>query len=112
MLGFWIQRLTGVGLLAYLFLHVHTINLLQDRGRFNEALAQFRAPIFKLAEVALLGCVLLHALNGIRLTMVDMGVGMTKQRQMFWYLAVGVGALLFVAGAVPMLMPKHPPRAM
>lgn len=112
MLGFWIQRLTGVGLLAYLFLHVHTINLLQDKGKFDEALAQFRAPVFKLAEVALLGCVLLHALNGIRLTLVDAGIGLTKQRQMFWWMAVGVGAVLFIAGAIPMLAHLAAPRAM
>ena len=112
MLGFWIQRLTGVGLLAYLFLHVHTINLLRERESFDEALRQFRAPLFKLAEVALLGCVILHSLNGIRLTMVDAGVGLPKQRQMFWWIAIGVGAVLFIAGAIPMLMHLRPTRAM
>jgi succinate dehydrogenase / fumarate reductase cytochrome b subunit len=112
MLGFWIQRLTGVGLLAYLFLHVHTINLLREQKSFDEALSQFRAPVFKLAEVALLGCVILHALNGIRLTMVDMGVGLSRQRQIFWWMAIGVGAVLFIAGAIPMLMHLTAPRAM
>lgn len=104
MLGFWAQRLTGLGLLAYLFLHVRTINLLRDPARFDEALAQFRAPAFKLAEIGLLAAVILHALNGVRLTCVDMGVGLSRQRQMWWYLAVGVGALVFLAGAVPMFL--------
>jgi hypothetical protein len=36
--------------------------------------------------------------------MVDLGVGLTKQRQMFWYFAIAVGALLFLAGAIPMTM--------
>ena len=48
--------------------------------------------------------VILHALNGIRLTMVDLGVGLTRQRQVFWYFAIGVGAVLFLAGAIPMFI--------
>ena len=48
--------------------------------------------------------VILHALNGIRLTMVDLGVGLSRQRQVFWYFAIGVGAVLFLAGAIPMFI--------
>ena len=105
MVAFVIQRVTGVALLAYLFLHVLTINKLRNPAEFDAAIAQFRSPLFKLAEVGLLGVVILHALNGVRLTLIDMGVGVTatRQRQMFWYLTVGVGAAVFIAGAVPIL---------
>ena len=66
----------------------------------------FDSPLFKLGEIGLLGAVILHALNGVRLTLIDMGVGAsaTRQRQMFWYLAVGVGAILFIAGAIPIFI--------
>ena len=102
--AFWVQRLTGVALVAYLIVHVHTIRDLQDPDRFDAAMATFGHPLFKLGEIALLATVILHALNGIRLTLVDMGVGLSKQRQMWWYFAVGVGAVLFVAGAIPMFV--------
>jgi succinate dehydrogenase / fumarate reductase cytochrome b subunit len=102
--AFWIQRLTGVALVGYLILHVHTIHDLQDPKRFSVALELFGKPLFKLGEIALLATVILHALNGIRLTMVDMGVALTKQRQVFWYFAIGIGAVLFLAGAVPMFV--------
>jgi hypothetical protein len=36
--------------------------------------------------------------------MVDMGVELTRQRQWFWYFAIGVGAVLFLAGAIPMFI--------
>ena len=106
MIAFVIQRVTGVALLFYLFLHVHTIHLLRTPDRFDVALQQFRSPVFKLLEIGLLGTVILHALNGVRLTLIDMGVGVnaTRQRQMFWYFAVGVGVVIFVAGAVPILV--------
>jgi succinate dehydrogenase / fumarate reductase cytochrome b subunit len=104
MLGYLIQRVTGIGLLVYLFLHVHTIHELRDPASFDRAMAQFRQPVFKLGEIALLGAVILHALNGIRLTLVDLGIGLNKQRQMFWYFAIGVGCIVFLAGAVPIFL--------
>jgi succinate dehydrogenase / fumarate reductase, cytochrome b subunit len=102
--AFWVQRLTGLALVAYLILHIHTIRDLQNPKTFDAALKTFSKPIFKLGEIGLLATVILHALNGIRLTMVDLGVGLSKQRQMFWYFAVGVGAVLFLAGAIPMFI--------
>ena len=104
MLGFWLQRLTGLGLLFYLALHVHTIHQLNDPKEFQAALDQFSTPLFKLAEIGLLATVILHALNGIRITLVDAGYGISRQRQMFWYFAIGVGAVIFIAGALPILI--------
>ena len=103
-LAFWIQRLTGIALLAYLVVHVHTIRDLKNPETFDDALRTFGSPLFKLGEIALLATVILHALNGVRLTLVDMGVGLSRQRQMFWYFAIGFGLVLFLAGAVPMFI--------
>jgi succinate dehydrogenase / fumarate reductase cytochrome b subunit len=102
--AFWIQRLTGLALVFYLILHIHTIRDLRNPRTFDEALHTFSKPLFKLGEIGLLATVILHALNGIRLTMVDLGVGLSKQRQMFWYFAIGVGLVLFMAGAIPMFI--------
>lgn len=104
MLGFWIQRFTGVALLVYLFLHVQTIHTLNNPQDFQTALDTFGRPLFKLGEIGLLLGVILHALNGIRITLVDAGYGISKQRQMFWYFAMGVGAVLFIAGALPIVI--------
>jgi succinate dehydrogenase / fumarate reductase cytochrome b subunit len=103
-LAFWIQRLTGLGLVFYLILHVHTIHDLRNPETFDEALRTFSKPFFKIGEIFLLATVILHAMNGIRLTMVDMGVGLTKQRQTFWYFTIGVGAALLIAGALPIFI--------
>jgi len=103
-IAFWIQRLTGVALLGYLIVHVHTIRDLKNPETFGDALKTFGSPLFKLGEIALLATVVLHALNGVRLTLVDMGVGVSRQRQMFWYFAIGFGLILFLAGAVPMFI--------
>src|ERR1044072_6142290 len=106
MLGFLIQRITAIGLLAYLFLHVHTIHMMNNPQEFDKALDQFRQPLFKLGEITLLGVVILNALNGIRLTAVDLRVGLSKHGQMFWYFGFGFGAIVSLAGAIPIFI--HP----
>ena len=103
MVAWAIQRVTGLLLLFYLLLHVHTVSKLGEGPvAFNEAIATFRSPFFKLLEIALLGTVVLHALNGIRITLVDLGVG--QQRHLFWVLTLGIGLLVFLAGAIPMFL--------
>jgi succinate dehydrogenase / fumarate reductase cytochrome b subunit len=99
-----IQRISGVLLLVYLFLHVHTIHeLAAGPTAFNTALETFRHPVFKLLEIALLGTVILHALNGVRITLLDLGVA-HGERRLFWVLAVGLGTLIFLAGAIPLFL--------
>lgn len=102
----WVlQRVTGVALLAYLFLHVVTIHHLSEGpAAFNRELAFYGTPFFKLAEIGLLLTVILHALNGIRLTMLDMGYAHRSQRKVFWVLVVCAGAAVFIAGAVPIFI--------
>jgi succinate dehydrogenase / fumarate reductase cytochrome b subunit len=105
MMAFTLQRVTGLLLLVYLFLHVRTVHKLSEGPEaFNEAMRFFQNPFFKLLEIGLLGTVILHALNGVRITLLDLGVSMDRQRQLFWVLAVGAGAVLFLAGAIPMFL--------
>lgn len=100
-----LQRVTGIGLLVYLFLHVRTINKLSEGpAAFDEALAFFRNPLFKLGEIALLGAVIVHALNGVRITLLDLGAARGKQRQLFWGLSVAAAGALFLLGAIPMFL--------
>jgi succinate dehydrogenase cytochrome b556 subunit len=99
-----IQRLSGVALLVYLFLHVLTIHKLGQGPRaFDEAMATFRHPLFKLAEIGLLGTVIAHAMNGIRITLLDLGYAHPIRRKL-WAATVVVGAALFLLGAVPMFV--------
>jgi succinate dehydrogenase / fumarate reductase cytochrome b subunit len=105
MVGWALQRVTGILLLLYLFLHIHTIGKLsQGPEAFDEAIATFRSPSFKCLEIALLGVVVLHAFNGIRITLVDLGIGVGRQRQLFWTVTVGMGLVVFLAGAIPILL--------
>src|SRR5437667_3089800 len=85
-----VQRVTGLLLLVYLFLHVRTIHeLSKGPAALNAALTTYNNPMFKMLEIALLGTVILHALNGIRITILDFGNGYGRQRRLFWAYTVG-----------------------
>ena len=100
-----IQRVTGLALLAYLFLHVETIHhLSQGQAEFDRQLLFFGTPFFKMLEIGLLLTVVLHALNGIRLTMLDLGYAHLRQKKVFWGLVVVAGAAVFIAGALPIFI--------
>jgi succinate dehydrogenase / fumarate reductase, cytochrome b subunit len=105
LVAYTIQRVTGLLLLGYLFLHVHTIRQLSDGpAAFDQAIGAFKSPLFKLLEIALLGTVVLHAFNGVRLTLLDLGIGHKRQRQLFWAWSIGLGTLVFLAGAIPLFL--------
>lgn len=103
MVAWAIQRVTGILLLVYLFLHVHTVSKLsQGPVAFDDAMATFASPFFKLLEIGLLGVVVLHAFNGVRITLLDLGIG--KQRHLFWIITVALGLVVFLAGAIPIFL--------
>ena len=105
MVAHLIQRITGLLLLFYLFLHVRTIYALSEGPEaFDRAVGEFSSPFFKLLEIALLGTVILHALNGVRITILDLGAGQDRQRRLFWTWSIGLGALIFLAGAIPLFI--------
>lgn len=105
MTAWLLQRVTGLLLLFYLFLHVETIHQLSaGQAAFDRQLAFYGTPFFKLLEIGLLATVILHAFNGIRLTVLDLGIAHGRQRKLFWALVVGAGAALFIAGAVPIFI--------
>jgi len=100
-----LQRITGILLLVYLFLHVRTIHEL-SRGpeALDAALLTFRHPLFKFLELGLFATIILHALNGVRITLIDLGIGHQRHRRLFWVYSIGVGAIIFLAGAIPLIL--------
>ena len=103
--AFYLQRVTGVLLLGYLLLHVHTVHMISGGpAAFDHAMETFKNPLFRVLEIGLLGVVILHALNGIRIVAIDFGVATRRQKKLFWGLAGVLGTLIFIAGALPMFM--------
>jgi len=100
MWAYWLHRLTGLGLVAYLLLHVIVISsALGGAQNFDPLLATLQSPLFVALDLGLLALVLIHGLNGIRILLFDLGIGIGSQKQLFIGL-MAVGIVIFLIGAV------------
>lgn len=73
---FILHRVTGVALLLYLVLHILTVStaLIAGPEAFDAVMRMLRSRGFLALDVALFGCVLFHALNGLRSIMNERGL--------------------------------------
>lgn len=92
--GMWayaLNRITGIGLVVYLYLHLVVLSmLLRGPGAWDAFVSLARTPYFLTLDVVLLAGILIHGLNGLRLTVTGLGVGMKAHKALF-------GALMLVA---------------
>ena len=86
--GWWawlLQRVTGLGLVIYLFLHIGVISTVQlGADTFDDVLAVLQTPFFVVLDLMLATAILYHGLNGIRVVLIDLGIGIKRQVELFW----------------------------
>jgi succinate dehydrogenase / fumarate reductase cytochrome b subunit len=87
-IGYWafaLNRITALGLTLYLFLHLIILGMLaQGPGAYDKFLLLTENPLIKLGEWAVVAAAILHGLNGIRIILTSFGVGVTRQKQLFY----------------------------
>lgn len=100
MMAWLLHRVSGLALSFYLLLHIWDLRAAQQGAQaFDEAMATFRTPFWKVMDLLLVAAVLYHTLNGIRLLLFDGGVGIRHQRQLFW-VAFGLTVAIFLYSVV------------
>lgn len=102
----WVaHRITGVAVFFFLLVHVLDTALVRvSPNAYDLVIASYKTPIVNLLEVGLVGAVLFHALNGIRIILVDFwSKGPRLQRQMTWAI-VGIWVVLMIPGTYFMLV--------
>jgi succinate dehydrogenase / fumarate reductase, cytochrome b subunit len=94
----WVaHRITGVLIFFFLFVHVLDTALVRvSPEAYNDVIATYKNPVVGLLEVGLVGAVLFHAFNGLRVVLVDLwSKGARLQRPMAWTV-VGLWVVLMV----------------
>jgi succinate dehydrogenase / fumarate reductase cytochrome b subunit len=107
--GMWswvLHRITGATVFFFLFVHVLDTALVRISPQaYDEVIDTYKTPIVGLMELALVAAVLYHALNGIRIVLIDFWWRGTRyQRLMLW--VIGITWVLIMAPAT-VLMGLH-----
>ncbi|MFD3706354.1 succinate dehydrogenase, cytochrome b556 subunit [Nocardia sp. NPDC058658] len=100
--GMWswaLHRITGVTLFFFLFVHVLDTALVRvNPDTYDNSIALYKNPVVALMEMGLVVAVLFHALNGVRVILVDFwSQGPRFQKQMLW-VVLAIWVLVSAAG--------------
>jgi succinate dehydrogenase / fumarate reductase cytochrome b subunit len=95
----WVlHRISGATIFFFLFVHVLDTALVRVSPQtYNEVIQTYKTPLVGLMEFGLVAAVLFHALNGIRIILIDFwSEGTRHQKTMLWIIAA-----IFLLVAVP-----------
>jgi succinate dehydrogenase / fumarate reductase cytochrome b subunit len=96
MLAWAFHRVSGVAVWAFILLHVFDIWLAgANRALYDEVLQLYASPVGRLGETLLGAAVLYHALNGLRVIVMDFWPATARHQRRLWYL---VWIAFFVIG--------------
>ena len=104
--GMWswvLHRITGIAIYYFLLVHVlDTATLRISPEVYNGVIGAYKTPIMGIGEAGLVAAIVFHAMNGLRVILVDSTSWGTKyQRQMF-YVVLAVWTALMIA-----FVPRH-----
>lgn len=103
-----LHRWSGVAVLLFLLIHIlDTALVLFGAEVYDGVVKIYTHPVFRVGEVGLAGAVLYHALNGIRITVMDFypQLHTSRRHQQLVYGVMVLFVLLFVPSAIWMLKP-------
>jgi succinate dehydrogenase / fumarate reductase cytochrome b subunit len=102
-LGMWaytLNRITGIGLVVYLYLHLGVLSLLaRGQSSWDSFVSLARSPFYLGLDVVLLAGILIHGLNGLRIALTGFDVGVKAQKALFGILMLAA-ALALIAAAL------------
>ncbi len=106
MLAWAFHRISGVAIWAFVVLHVIDIYLVGGNPQaYDEILKVYASPIGRVGETLLGAALLYHALNGLRIIVMDFWPALTRYHRVLWYANWALFALVGVPVAVIILKP-------
>jgi succinate dehydrogenase / fumarate reductase cytochrome b subunit len=93
-----LHRITGVAIILFLFAHVvDTAVVGWGPEAYNRVVAVYENPLVRLLELGLVAAVIFHALNGVKIMLIDFFPSLVTKIRVLGLATVG----LFVASMIP-----------
>jgi len=113
------HRLTGMGLIAYMILHIiETANRMRGVEAWQGLMGLFASWPFKIIEYLLFAAAVFHALNGVRLMMTELGFFLGKPKEPVYpystsikrhrpltFIVMGLALLIIILGGSSLFFP-------
>ena len=113
--GMWswlLHRVTGLGILLFLFVHIVDISLLGFGPQvYDNGILLFDSVVVRLLSLALIGAVLFHAFNGVRIMFIDFWRKGVKYQQGMFVAALVLAIIAFIPLAYFVIGPVFGPVA-
>ena len=104
--GMWswvLHRITGTAIFFFLLVHILDTALVRvSPDAYNAVIGTYQTPIMGLGEVALVGAIVFHAFNGLRIILVDFWSWATRNQKVLFYVVVALWVLTMLA-----FTPRH-----
>ncbi|MDP1713770.1 MAG: succinate dehydrogenase, cytochrome b556 subunit [Anaerolineales bacterium] len=113
------HRLSGLGLIAYMVLHiVETANRMRGEEAWAALMTLFASPLFRVIEYLLFAAAVFHAMNGVRLLLTELGFFLGKPREPVYpysssikrhrpltYIIMALAGLIIILGGSSLFFP-------
>jgi succinate dehydrogenase / fumarate reductase cytochrome b subunit len=92
-----LHRITGVAVIAFLFIHIADTALVGFGPKYYDKVVHaYHNPLIRLLEIGLAAAVLFHALNGLRIILIDFVPKMADYHKQLFRVVVGLYIMLVV----------------
>ena len=102
--GMWswvLHRITGIAIYFFLLVHVlDTATVRLDPEIYNSVMGAYKTPLMGLGEAGLVAAIIFHALNGLRIILVDYTKWGTRYQKVMFYVVLALWVVL-MAGFLP-----------
>jgi succinate dehydrogenase / fumarate reductase cytochrome b subunit len=106
MISWALHRLTGLGVLLFLLIHIADIYVISyGPEEFDDLLYIYNSLGFRLMEIALVAALYYHAINGVRIILIDFWDRAVLIQRQLWYGGIVVFVLTFIPTAILMARP-------
>lgn len=104
--GMWswvLHRITGVAIFFFLLVHILDTALVRvSPEAYNAVIGTYQTPIMGLGEVALVGAIVFHAFNGLRIILVDFWAWATRNQKLLFWIVIALWVVTMLA-----FTPRH-----
>ncbi|MFM6979888.1 MAG: succinate dehydrogenase, cytochrome b556 subunit [Micrococcales bacterium] len=102
--GMWswvLHRITGIAIYFFLLVHILDTSLTRiDPEAYNAVMGAYKTVIMGIGELGLVAAILFHALNGIRVILIDFWRKGTKYQNVMFWIVIALAVILFAGSAV------------